>query len=299
VLAALLGASVVSLRAQELEPRSYSPAPIGTNFVLLGGVYQSGDVLPDPSIPVTDVTAEASSVVLAYSRSFGLWGHSASIALAVPYVWLHASGNVGGSERERSVTGPGDPKLRFVFGLIGSPALTPEEFARRTPQPLLGASLTVSAPFGDYDASKLVNIGTNRWAVKPELGLSLPLGNVFAEAAAGVWLFTDNQDFFGGQVRQQDPMYSLQLHAGYNFRPGFWVAADGTFFTGGQTSVDGVEKDDQQSNSRYGLTLAYPLTRQFSLKASWSRGLITRVGGDFDTLALFLQYRWFDGERGR
>ena len=293
--ATVLGMTPVYGHAQELEPRAYSPAPVGTNFALLAAVYQTGQVLPDPSIPITDVEAEATSIVAAYSHSFGLFGRSASIALALPYSWLHATGNVGGSARERSVHGPADPKLRFAVGLMGSPALTPEEFARRTPEPVVGASLVVSAPFGDYDSSKLVNIGTNRWAFKPEIGLSLPLGKAFFETAGGVWLFTDNDDFFGGQVREQDPMYALQVHAGYNFRQGFWVAADATWYTGGTTTVNGVEKDDTQNNSRYGLTLAYPLTNQFSIKASWSNGLITRVGGDFNTFAMFLQYRWNSG----
>jgi hypothetical protein len=295
--AALVAALAGGACAQELEPRAYSPAPVGTNFLLLGAVHQSGEVLPDPTLPVTDVHASATSAVFAYSRSFGLAGHAASLALALPYVSLDAEGNVGGNSRERSVNGLGDLRLRLAVGLLGSPALTPQEFAQRTPEPLLGASVSIVAPTGDYDSSRLVNIGAHRWAFKPEVGMSLPIGKVFAEVSSGVWLFTDNDDFLGGQRRQQDPLWSLQFHLGYNFAPGFWAAANATYFTGGRTSLNGMDKQDLQSNSRYGGTLAYPLGRQLSLKASYSRGLITRAGGDFDTVSVFLQYRWFDGPK--
>jgi hypothetical protein len=293
-LAAFLAIAAPLAAAQELEPRAYSPAPVGTNFLVIGAAHQSGKVLPDPTVPITDAEVSADSALVGYQRSFGLLGRNASIGLGASYTWLDAEGNVGGTERERSVGGVGDARIRFAVGLLGAPALTPEEFARRTPEPLVGTSLTIVAPTGQYDSSKLVNVGSNRWAFKPEIGVSLPFGKAFVEAATGVWLFTDNDDFFGGQRKEQDPLSSLQLHAGYNFRPGFWLAADATYYAGGRSTVDGVEKDDRQKNSRYGLTLAYPLTSAVSLKASWAKGAFTRIGGDFETFSLFLQYRWYD-----
>lgn len=289
-----LGPAASPAAAQELEPRVYSPSPIGTNFAVAGLAYQRGEVLPDPTIPVTDIEAAGTTSTLAYLRTFGLLGRSASFSLGVPYVWLDASGNVGEQRRAVSRVGFGDPRLRMSVGLAGAPALTPAEFARREPGAMAGASLTVVPPLGEYDGSQLVNLGSNRWSFKPEIGASLPWGNAFAEAVAGVWLFTDNDDFFGGQRREQDPLWSFQLHAGYSFRPGLWLAADATYFTGGRSTVDGVRKRDMQSNSRYGLTLAYPLSASVSLKLAWATGLTTRIGGDFDTYAAYLQYRWID-----
>jgi hypothetical protein len=291
--ASMLGAGCI--QAQELEPRAYSASPVGTNFVLAGAQHSSGEVLPDPALPVTDIRSSATSMVFGYARNFGLLGRSASVSFALPYVWLDARGNVGTQQREVSRTGPGDPRVRLAVGLIGAPALTPDEFAERRSQPMVGASLTLAAPLGQYDGARLVNIGSNRWSFKPEVGVSFPFGKAFAEAAAGAWLFTDNDDFFGGQTREQDPLWSFQLHAGYNFRPGFWLAANATYFTGGRTTVDGAAKKDLQSNSRYGVTLSYPLQRGIALKLAWSTGFTTRVGGDFDTWSIFLQYRWFDG----
>ena len=185
-------------------------------------------------------------------------------------------------------------RFRVAANLLGDPALTPEEFARRNPSTILGVSLSVVAPTGQYVPSRLINIGSNRWSFKPEIGLSQPFGNWFVEGAVGVWLFTNNADFFGGRQRSQDPLFAFQWHGGYNFLPGLWIAADFTYFAGGQTSVNGVNDHDLQDNTRYGITLSVPLARQWSAKLAWSRGLTTRVGGDFQTFSLALQYRWFN-----
>jgi Putative MetA-pathway of phenol degradation len=152
----------------------------------------------------------------------------------------------------------------------------------------------VVAPTGEYDSSKLINIGTNRWAVKPDVGITHEIGNWFMEAALGVWFFTDNSDFYGGNKREQDPLGALQLHAGYTFRPGLWLAGNATYYEGGRTSVNGVLNQDLQQNSRYGVTLSLPIDRDWSVKLAWSQSLMTRIGGDFTTFSVGLQYRWFD-----
>jgi hypothetical protein len=169
-------------------------------------------------------------------------------------------------------SGFGDPQLRFAVNLIGGPALTPQQFRTRTPQTTLGASLTVLCPYGEYLPSKLINIGTNRWAFKPELGLSHPAGKWSFELYAGVWFFTDNTDFFGGHVRTQNPLASYQTHVIYNVNPRTWAAFDFTYYSGGQTTLDGERKDDRQNNTRGGLTFAVPITPHQSIKASWANG---------------------------
>ena len=172
-----------------------------------------------------------------YGRTFGVLGHQASAVLAVPYIWGDISGNV--FEEARSVTrsGLGDIKLRLAVNLIGGEAMTPKEFMKRTPKTTLGASLSISAPTGQYDPDKLINIGTNRWAFKPEIGLTIPHGRWMFDVFAGVWLFSANPDFFGGVHREQDPMPTLQGHVSYTFRPQLWLALDSTYYFGGETSA--------------------------------------------------------------
>jgi hypothetical protein len=296
-LVALSGCWAGPGRAQEIEPRAYSPSPTGVNFIVSALARSTGSVLTDPSLPVTNIEAEINALAFGYGRTFGLAGRSANAALFLPYVEAHATGDVGNSHRSASREGIGDAKLRLAVNLLGGPAMTPREFVQRTPKTTLGFSLTVNIPNGEYDASKLVNIGTNRWAAKTEFGLSHPLGKWFLEAYAGAWWFGDNDNFFGGHRREQDPLASVQAHLSYSFRPRLWMAFDATFYNGGRTTVDGVINADRQSNSRAGLTLSTPLGQKYSLKFNWSRGATTRVGSSFSTYGIGLQYAWMDRPR--
>jgi hypothetical protein len=280
--------------AQELEPRAYSAAPIGTNFLLAGYTRTSGSVSLDPSLPITNVEATINTVSLGYSRTFALFGQTASAAILLPFFRADLSGDVGGQGRKISRSGLGDLRMRFAQSLFGSPALSPEAFAQRKPSTSLGASLTVLAPTGDYNPAHLINIGSNRWAFKPEIGLSQPFGRWFTEASFGAWFFTDNENFFGGNVRSERPITTLQLHFGYNFGPNLWLAVDGTHYRGGETGINGVENSDRQSVSRYGLTLSLPIADGISTKLSWASWLTSCNGGNYDTIGVALQSRWFD-----
>jgi len=291
-LLVLLLASSVS--AQELEPRAYSPAPVGLNFLVVSYAYQFGEVLFDPTVPITDVEAKLNGSAIAYGRTFGIAGRSASALAAFPYVWGKVSGNVFEQRTEVTRSGNADSRFRLAVNLLGGPALKPREFAARKQTTTIGASLTMVAPTGQYDPAKLVNIGTNRWAFKPEVGIARPIGNWSVEFYGGVWLFTDNNNFFGGQKREQAPMMSLQTHVSYTFKPRLWISGDATFYTGGRTTVNGVLKADLQRNTRIGVTASFPLTKKTSLKAAWARGVITRIGGDFNVFGITWQYAWFD-----
>jgi hypothetical protein len=291
VSSALFAASAI---AQELEPRAYSNAPVGTSFAIASYTRLSGDVLPDPSLPVKNVDATIDGLALGYAHFFALLGRSANFSAALPYVSGDLKGDVVDSPTEVHRAGIGDLRLRGAINLFGLAAMTPAEFVRQPDRLSGGASLSVIAPTGQYDDTRFVNIGTNRWAAKPELGLSYPIGKWFTEASAGVWVFGDNDDFRGGHTRSQDPLQVYQIHAGYNFRPGFWLAADYGRYIGGRTSVDGVANDDAQKNSRIGLVLSLPVAPGWSTKLGWSKGTVVRAGGDYKIFSLALQYRWFD-----
>ncbi len=280
---------------QDLEPRSYSASPVGTRFLVIGLAYSYGNVLLDPSVPITDVNAKIGMTAPSYFETFGLFGRTASLTMLLPYALGKMTGFVEGNEERQTATrsGFGDLRMRLAVNLLGNHALSLQEFARRAPATTLGVSALIVAPTGQYDPAHLVNIGTNRWSFKPEFGLSHPMGKWVLDLAAGVWLFTNNPNFFGGQLRTQAPLWTTQGHVSYSFRPGLWLAFDATYYGGGRTTVNGVVKDDRQGNTRGGLTLAVPFAKAYALKFSWSTGVVTRIGGKFTSYGVAFQYRWF------
>ncbi len=281
-----------SAMAQDMEPRSYSPTPIGTNFAQLSYGRTTGSVVLDPTIPVTNASAEFNTVTAGYYHSFGLFGRQTTVALGVPYVWGTGQGLVNCVSRRIYRSGLGDPRLRFAFILIGSPAVGPAEFKKQKSRTVVGTSLVVQVPLGQYDPNLLINIGTNRWAFKPEIGVSQTLHSWMLELDLGGWFFGQNSDFVH-QVREQAPLGSVQAHVSYTFRPGLWLALDSTYYTGGRTHLNGIRSDDLQQNSRLGATFALPITRTQSVKLTYTRGAVVRVGGNFTTFGISYQLRWF------
>lgn len=292
--AAFLALAAAGVSGQSLEPRAYSPNPVGTNFAVANYAYQTGAVVFDATLPFEDVTAKINAGSLVYVRTFNLFGRSANAGLVVPYVWGSIEGQVNEESRRITRSGFGDLQSRLTVNLIGGPALTPAEFAVRKPERTLGFSLLTVAPTGEYFPDKLINIGGNRWAFKPELGFSQPLGKWSFEAYAGAWFFTTNDDFFGGQTRSQEPVFAFQGHVAYTFAPRLWLAASGTYYTGGRTTINGVLNSDLQNNSRVSLTASVPLARNQSLKFFWARGATTSIGADFTTYSVSYQFVWFD-----
>jgi hypothetical protein len=282
-------------RAQDLEPRAYSNAPVGLNFAIAAYAFSKGGLSTEPSVPVQDARLEIHSVVLAYARALDLWGKSGKFDIIVPYSDLAGTALVAGVPRVREVSGFGDPRLRLSINLYGAPALSLKDFAGYRHDLVIGASVQVSAPGSQYDSSKLVNLATNRWSLKPDIGFSKAFGALKADATAGVTFFSTNDDFFGGRTREQAPIYSLQAHLSYDFGGGIWAGIGATFYSGGRTTVNGVRNDDALNNSRAGAMLALPVDRHHSLKFSYSRGVTTRIGTSFDTFAVAWQYRWGGG----
>ena len=290
LLVACLLCAVPAL-AQEMEPRAYSASPTGATF--LGAVLSrsTGSILFDPTLPISDVEAGINGAALAAGTTFGLFGKLALISAAVPYAWGDISGQVFEDARTVTRSGFADMRLRLSINLRGNDAMRIAEFAKTPRRTIVGASVTVAAPTGEYDGTKLINLGNNRWAFKPEAGVAVPRGRWEVDAYAGVWLFTANQDFFpGGQERTQDPLFTLQGHVSYTFRPRLWLAGNATWYAGGRSQVAAGAPSATVNNSRLGVTASLPVGRQHSIKLSYGDGIIVRSGTNFRTLAVGWQW---------
>ena len=294
---ALGGLLVVSCgaRAQQLEPRTYANVPVGMNFLIGGYVHATGGYFADPALPLTNAQLKLQSPVLAYARSLDAWGKSAKFDVVVPAGCVSGSALFNGAPVSRDVCGFLDPAARISMNFYGAPAMSLEEFRKYQQDLVVGGSLQVQAPLGQYDPTRLVNLSTHRWTIRPEIGVSKTVRPLTVEVAVGASLFTTNDNFYGGKTREQDPIYNTQLHLIYEFRGGAWAAFNATYYMGGQTTVNNVENNDELGNSRAGLTLALPVNRYDSIKLHWSKGLSVRTGSDFDILGVFWQRRWGAG----
>jgi len=282
-------------QCQDLDPRAYAKVPVNITVVIAGFSYSDGGIVTDATLPLEDLNAKIGALSLGVVRSFSLLGRTAQVSCTLPYAWGEASATVAGVPQSTTRSGLSDMRLRFSWLLLGSPAATLGELSKVPRKTILGTSLSIVTPTGQYFPEKLINIGTSRWAFKPELALSQPVGKRWLiDFYSGIWLFTKNDMFYpGSSVRTQDPLGSFQGHISYNIQPLMWVAIDWTFYTGGRSSVDGVEMDDRQSNSRIGGTMVLPVGKRHSIKFAYSTGAIIRSGADFTTISAGWQTTFF------
>ena len=158
---------------------------------------------------------------------------------------------------------------------------------------LIGASLTVSMPSGQYDAARLVNPGANRWGMKPEVGFSRRWGHWAADWYAGVWFLTGNRNYYPGhRVRTQEPIATVEAHVGYYLKPRLWASVDANFWTGSRSTIDGLKRQDRQRNSRIGGTVSIPVSQRHALKLGYSQGAYVTIGGAYKAFSTGWQYSW-------
>jgi hypothetical protein len=276
--------------AQELEPGAYTVSPVGLNLLNLGYSFNDGDLAFDPSLPIEQGSATIHAATVAYGRSVDLAGRSATVLVALPIIGGHLEGLYLGERAVADRKGLGDLRVRVGVNLYGAPARRLPEFAKTPPSRInVGASVTVVAPVGQYDPQRIVNLGSNRWAFKPEAAITRNARVWMFEIYGGAWLFTDNTNYVNGQVRSQKPLASAQFSLRRTFRPGLWVSGNINYYTGGRTNVGGLFKQDFQANSRVGTTLSVPLARRNSIRFAVSKGAVTTIGADFLGLSASFQ----------
>lgn len=288
------------MRSQDLSPRAYIITPIHWNAVTVSYSFSDGDILLNGSVPITDGTARLNTEVFTYFHTMSFFGRSANISASLPYSFGHLKGTFADNETRLYRSGLMDSAYRFSVNLMGGPAMTPKEYQSWRQKTILGVSLRVVAPTGQYDPTKLINLGANRWAFKPEFGYSRRWGHWVLDGYAGVWFFTTNPEFFshnaffaGSRSQSQAPVSAFEGHFSYDVKPRFWVSLDGNFWYGGRTTVNGVENTvSLQKNSRVGVTASVPVTKRQSLKFSYNNGAYVRFGGDFQTVSVGWQYSW-------
>lgn len=282
--------------AQDLDPRAYARAPINSTVAITGFSFSSGSVLTDPTLPVQDIHANISTPSVGVARVFDLFGKTAQALAALPYSWAEVTGELNEQAARTTRSGLSDMRLRLSVLVAGAPAMTLQQLAKTPRKPVVGLSLTATAPTGQFYPQKFINLGTNRWGFKPEVALSYPLGKRWlADVYGAVWLFTANDSFYPGtSSRRQDRVGALQAHISYSFTPTTWIAFDATSYRGGQATVDGTKVGERLVSSRIGATFAFPVGKRHGIKIAYSTGAIVRFGANFDSFSIGWQSAWVD-----
>jgi len=286
--------------AQDLAPRAYLITPKHSNAITLSYAYFSGDLLFDGSVPIASATAKVNVSVFSYTHSLNVFGRSANFSASLPYGVGNFRGTVVGAETHAYRSGALDSAFRLSVNLKGGPAMDVQDFRKWQQKTLVGVSFKVVAPTGQYDPTKLLNYGANRWAFKPELGLSRRWGHWLLDTYGAVWFFTMNHDFFsrnqfssGTNTQKQSPIFAFEGHLSYDVKPRLWASLDGNFWVGGRSTLNGVENPSTlQRNSRIGGTVSAPVSKHQSIKFSYNRGAYIRYGGNYQNVSVAWQYSW-------
>jgi hypothetical protein len=282
-LAAVLLLLSCQLSAQEIEARTYSNAPIGINFLSAGVVQaKSGNY-------------QLTSEVMSLTHIIDVAGQSGKITLVLPYGRLNKSSTVGGNTLNASAEGLSDPVIKASVNLYGAPALTLDQFKDYQQDIIIGVSVAASAPWGKYNDEQIINVGANRWFVQPGIGISKAMGPWRFELAGAGIFYTSNTDFMGGNTLSQNPVYTRQGHAIYYFENTAWISVDATYFTGGQSYLNGNPISGSQENWRYGSTFSYPVNKHNSIRLSASTGAYSRTNNSYDLYGISWQYRFGGG----
>jgi hypothetical protein len=274
---------VSGLHAAESGPRAYQNVPVGTNVAQL--YYNHSETRGSLNIK-SDIE------VLRYYRYFDFFGNAAAVGAYLPYA--NAKLSIPAFGLNQSTSGMGDAVLVFGFDLYGGPAIALDEYKSWVQKTIIGFSAQLTLPTGKYDKTKIVNIGSNRWAFRPELAISHQIGTsgVYVESYLNYQMFTKNSEYLGNFVRQQGGIVGVDGHLSYAFMRGAFVSLDYLRSWGGETSVNGVKQRDQLRDIKFGATLKVAFNRNTAAELKYRDDAHTESGNKTRAMQLKLQYIW-------
>ena len=289
-----------ALSAQDLSPRAYVITPVHGNAITLTYAYYQGQVLFDGIVPITGASATLSTPIATIYHSLNFFGRSANVTASIPYGVGTFKGTAFGAEQSAYRSGLLDSIYRFSVNLKGGPAMTAADMRKWKQKTIIGISLKIIAPTGQYDSTKLINWGGNRWAFKPEFGYSHRWDHWVLDGYGAVWFYTTNPEFFsrnvfvpGLQSQSEKPVVAFEGHLSYDIKPRLWISLDGNYWHGGETSLNGVPNPQTiQNSSRIGVTVSIPLRKHQTLKFSYNNGAYVNYGGDYQNVSVAWQYSW-------
>ena len=282
--------------AQFSDPRNYQNVPVGVNQIELGYAYVRANASIDSAIVIGGAKLNLNQGTISYTRYFGLFGRTAWVAPGIPLAGL--GGSVSGTNVNGSIAGAGDSSYEFAMLFKGGPALSPVEFANYKPTTTLGMSLVVTAPTGLYRSDKILNLGSDRWSFRPEVGASYPFGpeqKWALDAYANCYFYTDNTSYRGAEILRQEPLPGFEGHLSYAFNQRIVGSLDTRYSFRGETFVNGQNQDDSQKNFILGSEAIVTLNAKNQLTFIFEKALVHQNGPSATGASVRYDYLWGRG----
>jgi hypothetical protein len=279
--------------AQFTDPRYYDNTPVGVNQIELDYAYGRANASVDTSLTVEGAKLNLNQGTLRYTRYFSLFHRTAWAQALVPIASLN--GSVSGTNIDRSIIGAGDSSYELVTLLWGGPALGVAQFANYRATTSVGVSITITAPTGLYNADKVLNLGSDRWSFKPEIGISHPFGpkqRWVVDAHANASFFTADTSYQGREILRQQALPGLEGHISYAFTPNLWAAFDTRYSFRGDTSINGIDQHNGQQNFALGTEMNVSLSPRNTLVFVFAKNLVHQNGPAYTGFSLKYIYSW-------
>ena len=259
--------------AQDIEPRRWSSLPLGTQVIGAGYAHSFGTVTFDPLLQADDVTVSVNTFVVSYVKPFKLGTKLARLDVTLPYNLMRFEGSLSGAPASVERNGFGDSRIRVSVNLIGPPpsnAQTLGKYLKENPKnTTFGVSIAATLPTGQYFEDKLINIGQNRFIIRPQFGMVHNWNNWSYELTGSLFIFSNNNNFFGGKTKKQDPVFALQTHLIKRFNSKIWASVSASYGIGGESIVNGVSNADLRTNFLSSAAFGFKLTKFQSCKIAY------------------------------
>ncbi len=253
--------------AQTVDAAAYVPAPAGTRIVMAYGQYgHAGSRYANGEKTDGDVDISRYTAIARYIRYGEIGGRTYNLQILQPFGHAEAD---GATAALGDATGLGDT-------IVTAQLFLHEDRQTRT---FFGIQPYLFLPTGDHDGRRGLNIGENRWKASIQAGGSRALGaHVVVEAVADAMIFGDNDDVSGGRRLETEPLYRVQLFGRYVFNPEHEGSLRLVYSDGGQTSLDGVERDDKTGTTSALATWRYNFSPGLNLLSQVGTDLSVRNG---------------------
>lgn len=280
--------------SQDVEPRRWTPIPLGTNILGAGYSYTSGDVFFDPLLGAEDVKVRAHSMAVSFTHPIKIGNKLGTVSVLIPFSSADWDGLLSGQPTGLNRTGFADPRVRASLLLAGPPAGNAMELRQyRLDNPTdtsVGVSLAITVPVGEYFEDKLINLGSNRFVFRPQVGMIHYWNSWSFELTASVFLYTRNPDFFNDAERDQRPTFAMQSHLVKQLGKGAWLSLGAGYGLGGESLINRRPNGDFRSNLLISASYSLMIAKSQGLKLTYIRAeTLQDIGADTNNFLL----AWF------